>query len=75
MTPASPEQPRNRRYYSSALSADDKAALAIGELNHNLSEWTGDGLVQYHVSRIELVPYSNERREIIAEIIDEKRGS
>ncbi|KAF9737907.1 hypothetical protein PMIN03_012615 [Paraphaeosphaeria minitans] len=72
---ASPRQPTNGRYYSSALSDEDKTALAIGDLNHNLREWTGDMLVQYHVSRIELVPYIEERQEIIAEILDEKRGS
>jgi hypothetical protein len=71
----SPKQPKNRRYYSNALSDKDKTALAAGDLNHNLSEWTGDRLIQYHVSRIELVPYNDQRQEIIADILDEKRGS
>lgn len=75
MDPASLQQLANRRYYNNALSGEDRTALAIGDLNHNLREWTGDRLVQYHVSRIELVPYTNERQEIIAEILDEKRGS
>ncbi|KAK7189229.1 hypothetical protein PSPO01_04816 [Paraphaeosphaeria sporulosa] len=73
MDSASPRQPF-KRYYSSALSDEDRTALAVGELNHNLRGWTGDKLIQYHVSRIELVPYSEERQEIIAEILDEKRG-
>jgi hypothetical protein len=71
----SPEQPTNRRYYSNVLSEEDKTALTLGDLNHNLSEWTGDRLIQYHVSRIELVPYTGQRQEIIANILDEKRGS
>ncbi|KAF2446852.1 hypothetical protein P171DRAFT_240447 [Karstenula rhodostoma CBS 690.94] len=71
----SSQQPANRRYYNDALSDEDRTALAIGDLNHNLREWTGDRLVQYHVSRIELVPYTDKRQEIIAEILDDKRSS
>ncbi|KAJ4355984.1 uncharacterized protein N0V89_004009 [Didymosphaeria variabile] len=70
----SSQQPVSRRYYSSSLSDEDRTALAIGELNHNLSEWSGGKLVQYHVSRIELVPYTDKRQDIIADILDEKRG-
>ncbi|KAL1605375.1 hypothetical protein SLS60_004923 [Paraconiothyrium brasiliense] len=74
MQSLSSQQPVSRRYYSSSLSDEDRTALAIGELNHNLREWTGNKLVQYHVSRIELVPYTDKRQEIIAVLLDEKRG-
>ncbi|KAJ4297545.1 hypothetical protein N0V90_005437 [Kalmusia sp. IMI 367209] len=68
------QQPRGR-YYAHALTGEDKVALAIGEKNHNLREWTADDLVQYQVSRIELVPYNDNRQEVIEVLMDEKHGS
>lgn len=71
---ASKDQPR-KRYYSSNLSDKDRTALAVGEHNHNLREWKDDDLVKYHMSRIEMVPYTKNRQEVIAVILDEMRGS
>jgi hypothetical protein len=45
------------RYYAEALSAEDKQALAQGEKNHNLREWSGEDLVTHHDARKGLVPH------------------
>jgi hypothetical protein len=44
------------RFYSNALSSEDKAALVHGELNHNLKVWSPTDVVMHHESRKSLVP-------------------
>ena len=63
------------RYYAHNLTDEDHHALAVGELNHNLREWSASDLVNYHADRIELVPASDEREERIEVIIREKYKS
>ena len=63
------------RYYSHALSDQDKEALAMGVKNDNLKEWASTDLLQYQDSRIELVPYCENRIEILTAIAQEKRCS
>jgi hypothetical protein len=48
--------PATRRYYAQALSTEDKAALARGDKNHNLKEWSGKDLIKHHEARKTLVP-------------------
>ncbi|CAO2650879.1 Nn.00g091760.m01.CDS01 [Neocucurbitaria sp. VM-36] len=47
---------KKTRYYAHALSNEDKQALAVGEMNHNLKEWTARDLVNHHEARKSLVP-------------------
>ena len=59
-TPA--RQPaRKARYYSHALSDEDKQALSMGEKNHNLKEWTPKDLVNHHEARRNLVPRAMDK--------------
>lgn len=44
------------RYYAQALSVEDLKALAQGEKNHNLQEWSSERLVTHHEDREVLVP-------------------
>ncbi|KAH9875398.1 hypothetical protein J1614_004890 [Plenodomus biglobosus] len=55
---SSPSQPPKKkgRYYSQALSDEDKQALTVGEKNHNLKSWSPQDLINHHESRKELVP-------------------
>lgn len=71
---------RSTRYYSHALSDEDKLALAQGELNHNLQTWAPEDLVKHHESRKSLVPQgigANKLRKIeaFAKIEEEKQRS
>jgi hypothetical protein len=50
------ETPKLPRYYSKALSVDDRQALLQGEKNHNLQEWSAKNLVSHHDARKDLVP-------------------
>jgi hypothetical protein len=80
LTCSSPEpilsQPLKKgRYYAHALSDEDKQALAVGKKNHNQKQWAPIDLFQYHDSRIELVPYCEERAEILKFIAEDKRSS
>lgn len=50
-------QPRTMtRYYLSALTPDDKTALAQGEQNHNLKSWTPENLILQEETRKDLAP-------------------
>lgn len=52
-----PTQPRTMtRYYPSALTPDDKTALAQGEQNHNLKSWTPKDLILQEETRKDLAP-------------------
>ncbi|KAJ8108411.1 hypothetical protein OPT61_g8191 [Boeremia exigua] len=52
-----PEQPRTAaRYYTSALSEDEHAALARGDINHNLISWTQKDLTLAQQSSRDLMP-------------------
>lgn len=73
--PVPHSQSNKARYYSYALSDQDKHALAMGEKNDNLKEWAPSDLVQYQNSRIELVPYCENRLEILTAIAQDKRSS
>lgn len=78
-TPA-PGPGKSARYYSHALSNEDKLALAQGELNHNLQTWAPEDLVKHHESRKSLVPQgvgANKLRkmEAFAKIEEEKQHS
>jgi len=61
-----PQMKPKARYYSKALTDEDKKALAAGEENHNLRKWTKEDLVRYHESRVELLPWASHRAEAIA---------
>jgi hypothetical protein len=47
------------RYYSQALSHDDRHTLSHGVVNHNLKEWTPKDMVLHHESRKGLVPHGH----------------
>jgi hypothetical protein len=69
-------QTKMKRYYSYALAEEDKTALAVGELNHNLREWTPEGVRQFHDSRLDLIhPGPPGQKETIAQIMDEREKS
>lgn len=75
-----PESSKAARYYSHALSNEDRLALAQGELNHNLQTWAPEDLVKHHESRKLLVPQgvgANKLRkmEAFAKIEEEKKHS
>jgi len=51
------EQPAPKpRYYAQALSVEDLKALAHGEKNHNLQEWSDERLYTHHGDRRGLIP-------------------
>ncbi|KAI4632396.1 uncharacterized protein J4E87_001869 [Alternaria ethzedia] len=51
------EQPAPKpRYYAQALSVEDLKALARGEKNHNLQEWSDERLFTHHGDRRGLIP-------------------
>lgn len=67
-------KPANQmRYYSRALSEEDKQALAAGEKNYNLKEWNAGDLVRFHESRLELVPRSLEDRDAVIKDIQKDK--
>ncbi|XPS71986.1 hypothetical protein M3J09_004154 [Ascochyta lentis] len=43
------------RYYATALTSTDKAALARGDENHNLKSWTPKDMILYEELRKSLV--------------------
>ncbi|KAH7117114.1 hypothetical protein B0J11DRAFT_538331 [Dendryphion nanum] len=49
-----PPKPAKVRYYSHALSGEDKLALAVGELNHNHKLWGPTDEVLFQEARINL---------------------
>lgn len=70
-----------QRYYSYALSDEDKEALASGEYNHNLKSWTPEEAIRFHEGRIELAHEGvADRDEFLAarkqdlEIAEAKKG-
>jgi hypothetical protein len=73
--------PDHSRYYSHALSAQDREALTHGELNHNLKAYTPKDVVLHHESRKELVPTGTggmqkiAKMEAIADIEQAKKDS
>ncbi|KAF1852006.1 uncharacterized protein K460DRAFT_269899 [Cucurbitaria berberidis CBS 394.84] len=60
-TPSPRKLVKKARYYSHALSDEDKQALIVGEKNHNLKEWTPKDLVNHHESRSALLPHGMEK--------------
>ncbi|KAF2789847.1 hypothetical protein K505DRAFT_197816, partial [Melanomma pulvis-pyrius CBS 109.77] len=64
---------KKTRYYSGALSKEDKQALAVGEKNHNLKTWTGTDLVRFQESRLELVPRSIDNRDAVIEELNKEK--
>jgi hypothetical protein len=51
-----PQWIKKNRYYSHTLSNEDRDALARGEQNHNLKEFTRKDTVMHHESRKTLIP-------------------
>ncbi|KAJ5065636.1 hypothetical protein J3E74DRAFT_202168 [Bipolaris maydis] len=62
------------RYYSTALSKEDRHALSHGEKNHNLQQWTGWDLVRYHESRRSLIPQVMPKVEKMKALADIDHG-
>jgi hypothetical protein len=64
------------RYYATALSTEDKDALATGELNHNLKEWTPEDLLRFHDSRLNLIhPGPEDQKAMVEQLMDEREKS
>lgn len=61
--PFEQKEAKKARYYSYALSSEDKHALAVGELNHNLKEWSLEDLILFHECRIDLIHPGLENQE------------
>ncbi|KAI4926522.1 hypothetical protein J4E85_006816 [Alternaria conjuncta] len=60
------EQPAPKpRYYAQALSVEDLKALAQGEKNHNLQEWSDERLYTHHEGRRGLIPQAMPLEEKI----------
>ena len=52
-----PKQPRKMaRYYASALTHDEKTALAEGQKNHNLKSWTAKHLILHEEALKDIKP-------------------
>ena len=52
-----PEQPYTMsRYYATALTSEDRIALAQGIKNHNLKRWTPKNLILHEEARKDLMP-------------------
>lgn len=69
---------KKTRYYSYALSNEDKEALARGEMNHNLKEYSAKDMILHHESRKALVPHNTsklDKIEVFANIEREKQYS
>ena len=73
------EQPAPKpRYYAQALSVEDLKALARGEKNHNLQEWSDERLFTHHGDRRGLIPQAmplEEKMSALAEIDHEMQQS
>ncbi|KAI4680152.1 uncharacterized protein J4E88_006043 [Alternaria novae-zelandiae] len=73
------EQPAPKpRYYAQALSVEDLTALAQGEKNHNLQEWSDERLFTHHGDRRGLIPQAmplEEKMFALAEIDHEMQQS
>ena len=73
------EQPAPKpRYYAQALSEEDLKALARGEKNHNLQEWSDERLFTHHGDRRGLIPQAmplEEKMIALAEIDHEMQQS
>jgi len=73
------EQPAPKpRYYAQALSVEDLKALAQGEKNHNLQEWSVERLFTHHGDRRVLIPQAmplEEKMFALAEIDHEMQQS
>lgn len=73
MAPFEQRMAKKPRYYSHALTEKDKRALATGETNHNLKQWTGEDLIRFHESRLDLIhPGLENREELIKMRLEEK---
>jgi hypothetical protein len=75
-----PKPPKKGRYYSQALSEEDKQALAYGEQNHNLKAYTTQDMAMHHESRKALVPHGSgvdqlRKMEALASIEKDKQDS
>jgi hypothetical protein len=71
---ASPPLPAKKaRYYSYALSDEDKEALARSEMNYNLKGYTPKDMVLHHESRKSLVSHNTNEREKIEAIANIER--
>jgi hypothetical protein len=75
-----PSPIKRARYYSHALSTEDKDALAHGDHNHNLKPYTPKDVVMHHESRKELLPQGNgtdklHKMEALAHIEQDKQYS
>jgi hypothetical protein len=75
-----PAPVKRARYYSHALSTEDKDALAHGEHNHNLKPYTPKHVVMHHESRKDLVPQGHgtdklRKMEALAHIEQDKQYS
>lgn len=70
-----PQKYKSRRYYQNNLTDEDRQALTVSELNHNLREWTNADLANYHASRPELIPSDEQREGRIQVFLNERRRS
>jgi hypothetical protein len=64
---------KHMRYYSWALSKEDKQALATGETTRNLKDWNANDLVRFYESQLELVPRGLEDRDAVIEKIQKDK--
>lgn len=72
------QPPQESRYYPQALSIEEKLALAQGEKDHNLQEWSGKNLITHHEARRNLVPRvmpKAEKTNALASIEHDKQHS
>ncbi|KAF2675965.1 hypothetical protein K458DRAFT_397445 [Lentithecium fluviatile CBS 122367] len=75
IVPSSRKPVNKARYYSHALSDIDKQALTVGEIGDNLREWSSADLLWYQDARVELVPFCENRAEVLMAIAKDKRHS
>lgn len=62
--PAPPMTFSKQRYYSHALSNEDKTALAIGDQNHNLKSWGPEDAIHFHQGRLDLAHQGVADRDV-----------
>jgi hypothetical protein len=76
MKAAPPKKKKMARYYSHALSEEDKHALAVGEMNHNLREWKLEDVQRFHDSRLDLIhPGPEGQKAMIEKLMDDREKS
>jgi hypothetical protein len=64
---------KQMRYYSWALSEEDKQALATGETSRNVKDWNANDLVRFYESQLELVPRGLDDRDAVIEKIQKDK--